>query len=373
MSATGLSQFDETLQLSNIWLKEIMENIGFGDRRLAYHAFRLVAHAIRDRLSLYEAAHLSAQLPTLLRGVYFDGWKPARAPTPPRSLESFLAPIGKGFDRCPNVEPAVIAKAVIATMSAHISDGEMRHVRESFPADLRSLFDVREDWWDETPRSDTRDSASDLALRDLVMDELDWEPRVEASGVGVTVSKGVVTLAGHVPDYAQMEASERAVRRVRGVRGVVQSLQVRPAEALSVSDDVIARKIIEALDRDLRIPSDDILAQVEDGVVTLTGEVSFHYQRRTAADAVSLVEGVRDLRNFITVRAAETDQDIGESIHKALVRRLGAGAGDVRISAIDGAVMLEGEAKSWGDESFIEETVWEAPGVTRVVNKLKVA
>lgn len=140
MTATGLSQFDETIHLTNIWLKEIMEETGCEDRHKAYRALRATLQTLRDRLTPDGAAHLSAQLPMLVRGMFFEGWHPARTPNSIRSINEFLAPIEAAFDRDDDLDGRTAAGATFRVMQRHISEGEIRHVIEALPRPVRELF-----------------------------------------------------------------------------------------------------------------------------------------------------------------------------------------------------------------------------------------
>ena len=142
MSERGLSVFDETVQLTNIWLKEIMEELGWEDRHRAYLGLRLVLQAIRDHLIVDEAVHLGAQLPMLVRGFYFEGWHPAHKPDRNRSVEDFVARIQDGFRQNPTDEPidtAEVARAVFTILSRHISEGEFQQVVHALPRAIRNL------------------------------------------------------------------------------------------------------------------------------------------------------------------------------------------------------------------------------------------
>jgi uncharacterized protein (DUF2267 family) len=140
MSTTGLRAFDQTLQQSNIWLKELMELMGWEDRQRAYLALRLTLHALRDRLHVEAAAHLGAQLPLLLRGVYYDGWHPAGKPLKERSLEAFLAPVRKGLGRDPAVDAEAVARAVFRVLDRHVTAGEIANVKHVLPKAVRDLW-----------------------------------------------------------------------------------------------------------------------------------------------------------------------------------------------------------------------------------------
>ncbi len=140
MSFTGLDVFDHTIQITNIWLKELMEKLGTEDRHRAYLALRSVLHALRDRLTVDEAAHLGAQLPMLVRGIYFEGYHPAGKPSKERHKEEFLAHIREQFRKDPEVDPEAIARAVFALLEEKITTGEIADVRNSMPKELRELW-----------------------------------------------------------------------------------------------------------------------------------------------------------------------------------------------------------------------------------------
>lgn len=131
--------FQNTVEQSNIWLKEIMEKMGWQDRHEAYLAVRAVLQTLRDRLPLNEAAHLGAQLPMLLRGVYYERWDPKEKPLK-RSREEFLAAIAEGFPKEPRPDPAEVTRAVFSVVGSHVSQGEVDEVRGQLPEDIRELW-----------------------------------------------------------------------------------------------------------------------------------------------------------------------------------------------------------------------------------------
>lgn len=141
MSTTGLQAFDETVHLTNVWLKEIMEECGFEERHNAYRALRTTLHALRDRLSVELGAHLSAQLPLLVRGAFYEGWKPANCGQTERSRDAFLKPVADAFSEDVDADPAAIARGVFKVMQRHITAGEIAHVLKALPGSLRDIFE----------------------------------------------------------------------------------------------------------------------------------------------------------------------------------------------------------------------------------------
>ncbi len=139
MSATTIKAFDTTLQLTNVWLHELSEEMGTDDRHRAYHALRAVLHALRDRLTVEEVAALGAQLPLLVRGIYYEGWHPRDKPLK-TGREDFLAAIREAFRDDPDVDPERIIRAVLWVLSRHVTAGEIESVKHLLPAKLRSLW-----------------------------------------------------------------------------------------------------------------------------------------------------------------------------------------------------------------------------------------
>ena len=139
MSATGLEVFDQTLQKTNIWLKEIMERLG-PDRQRAYHALRAVLHTLRDRLTVEEAAHLSAQLPLLIRGIYFEGWHPAHKPTKERTREEFLEQVEARLLGVEPINPETATRCVFEVVVRNIDPAEVVHVKHMLPGAVRALW-----------------------------------------------------------------------------------------------------------------------------------------------------------------------------------------------------------------------------------------
>ena len=146
MSMTGLSVFDETVHITNTWLHEITSRLGWDDRQKGYRVLRASLHALRDRMPVTEAAQFSAQLPMLLRGVFYEGWRPAVTPTKVRSKDEFLAGLRSAFSADPDFDAEAAFREVISVMKFHISAGEIEHMRRTMPAELQTL------WEEEIPR-----------------------------------------------------------------------------------------------------------------------------------------------------------------------------------------------------------------------------
>ena len=140
MSATGLSVFDTTVQKTNLWLKDLMQELGWEQKQKAYDALRAVLHALRDRLTIPEVAQLGAQFPMLLRGIYYEGWDPSYKPLRVRHKEDFLTRIQQAFRADDLIDPEEIARAVFKVMESRVSEGEIQDVESTLPAELRELW-----------------------------------------------------------------------------------------------------------------------------------------------------------------------------------------------------------------------------------------
>jgi uncharacterized protein (DUF2267 family) len=128
------------LQATNAWLKELMNELNWWDRADAYHALREVLHALRDRLTIPEAADLGAQLPLLVRGIYYEGWHPSGKPVKERKKEEFVAHIAQAFRDDPTVDPEEVTRAVFRVLARHVTAGEIDEVKQMLPAELRELW-----------------------------------------------------------------------------------------------------------------------------------------------------------------------------------------------------------------------------------------
>ena len=146
MSATGLDVFDKTLETTHIWLNEIMTDLG-PDRQVAWKVLSTVLHKLRDRLPIGLAAHLGAQLPLLVRGVYYDQFEPSKLPTECNSMEEFVGEVAEWLQDTRPVDPDLAVRSVFGVLSRHISEGQVKKVREALPRGLR------QSWMDAEKRS----------------------------------------------------------------------------------------------------------------------------------------------------------------------------------------------------------------------------
>lgn len=213
---------------------------------------------------------------------------------------------------------------------------------------------------------------TDLQLKADVTDELAWDPAINAASVGVTVKDGVVTLTGHLDSFGEKHAVERAVRRVEGVRGIALELDVKLAAEHKRSDSEIAQAAATTLRLNSMVPDGKVQIEVENGWVTLTGEVDWRYQLVRAEQAIRPLAGVRGLSNRISIKARASSKDVGAQITAALTRQAMREAKHITIEVEGGVVTLWGKVHSLAERDAAVGAAFSAHGVSRVVDKLEV-
>jgi osmotically-inducible protein OsmY len=213
---------------------------------------------------------------------------------------------------------------------------------------------------------------SDDELKHDVIDELDWDPAVDGTGIEIEVNDRVVTLSGTVPSHACKIAVEKAVQRVDGVRAVIVQLQVAPAQADRRADDAIAASATAVLDATEGLPPGAIAAKADRGCVTLNGTVDWGHQRRAAEIAVGRLRGVVGIVNRIEVSAEANPAEIGAKIAGALKRRARADAQRMQIEVRDGVVTLCGAVHSFAEKRAAHGVAWATRGVRDVIDRLTV-
>ena len=214
---------------------------------------------------------------------------------------------------------------------------------------------------------------TDVQLKKDVTHELEWDPSINATHIGVAVEDGVVTLTGHLPTFAEKQAAENAARRVAGVRAIAVELDVRLEPRHQRSDAEIAAAIETAFKWHAQIPDDRIQVRVEKGWVTLTGEVDWDYERHNAETTARPISGVVGVINKLVLRHRDAPKYIAERIHDALVRAAEDEARDIRIDVQGDTVTLSGSVSTWAQRTAAQTAAWCAPGVSRVVNEIKIA
>lgn len=215
---------------------------------------------------------------------------------------------------------------------------------------------------------------SSATLRQDIIDELDFEPSIDAADIGVSVEDGVVTLTGHVPTYSQKIAVEDVVRRVKGVRAIAQEIEVRPYGTNISADDEIAKRAVNSINWHTAIPAGAVQVKVQKGWVTLTGKVDWQYQKNAAEDAVSKLTGVIGVSNQVALKPRPSSFDVKKRIEDALKRNAELEAKAISVDVLEGGkVRLEGKVHAWSERSAAERAAWSAAGVTTVDDRITVS
>lgn len=213
---------------------------------------------------------------------------------------------------------------------------------------------------------------TDAVIKENVLDELQWQPNVDETEIGVTVDRGVVTLTGTVDSYTKKIAAEEAAKKVKGVKAVVENIEVKYGIEYKKTDKEIAKAALEALKWNSSVPDDKITLKVENGWIHLNGEVEWEYQRDAAKRTVQNLLGVRAVTNNITLKQTVKPTGIKEKISKAFERLADVDANNIEVIVEDHTVKLKGKVHSLAEKEEANKSALYTPGVYHVENELLV-
>ena len=214
--------------------------------------------------------------------------------------------------------------------------------------------------------------SQDSQLQRFVLAEINWEPSLAAGHIGVVANEGIVTLSGHVDSYAKKLAAETAARRVKGVKAVAEEIEVRLPFDTRRSDEDIAAAAVDRLAWNVSVPKDSVSVKVENGWVTLSGQVDWWYQKDAMERDIRPLHGVRGLSNQTVIKPRVNTANLSDDITHALHRSWFFDADQVHVRAEGGAVVLSGTVHSSYERQVAARTAWSAPGATSVENDLTV-
>jgi osmotically-inducible protein OsmY len=214
---------------------------------------------------------------------------------------------------------------------------------------------------------------TDEEIRSEVIEELQWDPRVQSNEIGVAVKDGIVTLTGWVDSYLKKVAAEEAALRVPSVKAVANDIEVRLPAFPERTDADIAAAVVNALKWDVAIPANQVDVTVSQGWVTLKGQVEYYFQKIDAERATRRISGVKGVSNLITVKPHPLPSDLRQSIEKALIRNAETDAKHITVEVQGSKIILRGTVRSYAEKQAAEDTAWSAPGVTEVDNRIVVS
>ena len=213
---------------------------------------------------------------------------------------------------------------------------------------------------------------SDIQIQKDVMDELKWEPFLKTSEIGVAVKNGIVTLSGQVDTYSKKLSAEKAAKRMAGVKAIAEDIQIGVSPAYNKPDTEIAEAVLNALKWHTVVQEEKLKIKVENGNVTLEGEVEWEFQRINAKTAIENIAGVRSVINLITVKPKIAASDIERKISAAFHRNATIDAGKITAEVMGSRVTLRGMVRSFTEKEDAENAAWAAPGVTGIDSKLEI-
>ncbi len=214
---------------------------------------------------------------------------------------------------------------------------------------------------------------TDSQIQADVMQEINWDPSVTHEHIGVSAAKGVVTLTGNVPNYAEKYAAERAAQRVADVKAVVEKIEVKLPSMFIRDDQDVADAILNQFKWSIQVPDRELKVSVEKGWVTLSGEVDWAFQRNSASRCVSDLTGVRGVTNNVTIKAKKVQtENVKQKIEEALKREAKREARQIAVEISGSKVILSGDVRTFSEMEEAKWAAWSAPGVTTVENRMNV-
>ena len=214
---------------------------------------------------------------------------------------------------------------------------------------------------------------TDEAIQTDVLEELKWDTRVQPSEIGVAVKDGIVTLNGWVDSYLKKITAQEAAHCVRGVKAVVNDIEVRLPGSAERTDADLAASVLNVLKWDAAIPDSKVDVTVSQGWVTLKGEVDHGFQKRDALRAICRLSGVKGITNLMMVKPQPAPQDLKSQIEKALVRNAQTDASRITVEVQGSEVILRGTVSSYAEKKAAEGTACSASGITEVDNRILVS
>ena len=209
-------------------------------------------------------------------------------------------------------------------------------------------------------------------LQTDVQNAIKWEPLLNAAEIGVTAKDGVVSLTGVVDSYAKKMEAEHAAKKVIGVKALIESIEVRFPNSWSKSNGEIVIEVLKALKNNYSFPDDKVTVKVEDGWVTLEGELPWNYQKEEAKGCVNYLRGVKGVTNNIVIKAETHDTIEQKEVENALHRSLSVNDSDIKVKVLGTKVTLSGTVNSWYQKEEAARIAWKTPGIWSVVNDLAV-
>ncbi|SDP96968.1 Osmotically-inducible protein OsmY, contains BON domain [Mucilaginibacter sp. OK268] len=211
---------------------------------------------------------------------------------------------------------------------------------------------------------------TDKEIQRDIIDELQWEPMVDSTGIEVRVDQGVVTLNGHVCSLAGKMIAGKVARRVRGVKAVNTNLEVMLSPGNQLPDGLITQNVLNVLKWHTTVPKDRIRVKVENSKVCLDGDVDWAYQKEEVCNAICCQKGIKQVTDRISVKPQPDALLIKEGIAKALQRRANLEASGIQIEIRGDQVILKGRVHSWNERTEAAHVAWSAPGVSTVDDQI---